>query len=74
MEFNSMDGANVIKSEGERDYLEDPGVEGSIVIKMLIRHVESAWDYINLAQEPMVDICKEACKLSAFTKCYYTLD
>jgi hypothetical protein len=53
-----------------RDHLEDPGVDGSIEIKMLMRHVESAWVYMNLAQEPMVDICKETSKLSTFTKFY----
>jgi len=50
--------------------LEDPDADGSVVIKVLMRHFESAWDYINLAQESMVDICKEASKLSAFTKFY----
>ena len=53
-----------------RDHLEDPVVDGSIVIKTLMGHVESAWDYMNLAQKPKVDICKEASKLSTFTKFY----
>ena len=53
-----------------RDHLEDPGVDGSVGIKVLMRHVESAWNYINFAQESMVDICKEASKLPAFAKLY----